>query len=51
MLAHQAVARGYAKGPRTLLWASSEGGQRAAALLEASVPLDQSKRLRSGNER
>ncbi|MGF9759336.1 beta-ketoacyl synthase N-terminal-like domain-containing protein [Microvirga sp. 0TCS3.31] len=35
MLACQAVARGYARGPRTLLWASSEGGCRAAALLEA----------------
>jgi 3-oxoacyl-[acyl-carrier-protein] synthase-1 len=33
MLACQAVARGYAKGPRTLVWASSEGGQRGAAIL------------------
>jgi 3-oxoacyl-[acyl-carrier-protein] synthase-1 len=34
MLACQAAARGYAKGPHTLLWASSEGGLRAAALLD-----------------
>jgi 3-oxoacyl-[acyl-carrier-protein] synthase-1 len=34
MLACQAAARGYAKGPRTLLWASSEGGIRGVALLE-----------------
>lgn len=33
MLACQAAVRGYAKGPRTLLWASSEGGLRAAAVL------------------
>jgi len=32
-LAIEAEARGYAKGPRTLIWASSEGGQRGAALL------------------
>ena len=38
MLACQAAARGYAKSPRTMLWASSEGGLRAAALLDASVP-------------
>ena len=31
MLVCQAVARGYAKGPRTLLWASSEGGERGAS--------------------
>jgi len=30
----QAVARGYAKGRRTLLWASSESGHRGAAILE-----------------
>src|SRR5262249_58020185 len=35
MLVCQAIARGYARGSRTLLWASSEGGQRAAAQLEA----------------
>jgi 3-oxoacyl-[acyl-carrier-protein] synthase-1 len=29
----EAEARGYAKGPRTLIWASSEGGRRAAAVL------------------
>lgn len=34
MLACQAAARGYAKGPRTLLWASSETGLRGAAVLE-----------------
>lgn len=33
MLACQAADRGYAKGHRTLLWASSEGGLRAAAVL------------------
>ncbi len=33
MLACQTAARGYAKGPRTLLWASSEGGLRGAAVL------------------
>jgi 3-oxoacyl-[acyl-carrier-protein] synthase-1 len=33
MLACQAAARGYAKGPRTMVWASSEGGQRGAAVL------------------
>jgi 3-oxoacyl-[acyl-carrier-protein] synthase-1 len=36
MLACQASARGYAVGPRTLLWGSSEGGLRGAALLESS---------------
>jgi 3-oxoacyl-[acyl-carrier-protein] synthase-1 len=35
MLACQAAARGYAKGPRTLVWASSEGGLRGAAILDA----------------
>jgi len=34
VLACQAAARRYAKGPRTMLWASSEGGLRAAAVLE-----------------
>jgi 3-oxoacyl-[acyl-carrier-protein] synthase-1 len=34
MLACQAAVRGYARGPRTLLWASSEGGLRGAAVLE-----------------
>jgi 3-oxoacyl-[acyl-carrier-protein] synthase-1 len=34
MLACQAAERGYAKGPRTMLWASSEGGLRGAAVLE-----------------
>lgn len=33
MLACQAAAHGYAKGPRTLLWSSSEGGLRGAAVL------------------
>lgn len=35
MLAARAWARGYAKGPRALLWAGSEGGARAAAVLQA----------------
>lgn len=34
MLACRAAARGYARGPRALLWASSEGGLRGAAVLE-----------------
>ena len=34
MLVHQSAKRGYARGPRTLLWASSEGGFRGAAVLE-----------------
>lgn len=34
MLACQAAERGYAQGARTMLWAGSEGGQRAAAVLE-----------------
>lgn len=34
MLACRAAARGAAKGPRTMLWASSEGGLRGAAILE-----------------
>jgi 3-oxoacyl-[acyl-carrier-protein] synthase-1 len=33
MLACQAAARGYAKGPRTMLWTSSEKGLRGAAVL------------------
>lgn len=35
LLAACAARKGYAKGPRTLLWASSEGGARSAALFEA----------------
>lgn len=35
MLACRAAARQYAKGRNTLIWASSEGGLRGAALLEA----------------
>jgi 3-oxoacyl-[acyl-carrier-protein] synthase-1 len=34
ILACQAAARGYAKGPRTLVWASSDSGLRAATVLE-----------------
>jgi hypothetical protein len=33
VLAIAANSRGYSKGPYNLLWASSEGGQRSAALL------------------
>jgi 3-oxoacyl-[acyl-carrier-protein] synthase-1 len=33
MLACEARARGYAKGSRTMIWASSEGGLRGAAVL------------------
>ena len=36
MLACQAAASGYATGSRTLLWASSEGGLRAVAVLDTS---------------
>jgi 3-oxoacyl-(acyl-carrier-protein) synthase len=35
MLVCQAVLRGYARGPRTMLWASSENGDRGVAVLEA----------------
>jgi 3-oxoacyl-[acyl-carrier-protein] synthase-1 len=38
MLACQAADRGYATGPRSLLWASSEGGLRAAAMLGFELP-------------
>lgn len=34
ILACQAAARGYAKGPRTMLWASSEKGLRGAGVIE-----------------
>ena len=37
MLACEGARRGYAPGPRTLLWASSEQGLRAAALLECTI--------------
>ncbi|WP_223428989.1 beta-ketoacyl synthase N-terminal-like domain-containing protein [Tateyamaria pelophila] len=33
-LAIEAESRGYAKGPLTMIWASSEAGHRAAAILE-----------------
>lgn len=36
-LAIASQLRGYAKGPRTMLWASSEGGDRAAVVLRASA--------------
>jgi 3-oxoacyl-[acyl-carrier-protein] synthase I len=36
MLACQAAARGHAAGPRTMVWASSENGLRAAAILDAA---------------
>jgi len=32
-----ASEKGYAKGPYTLLWASSEGGERTAALFRAGI--------------
>ena len=34
MLACQAAERGYARGPFSLLWASSEGGDRGAVLMQ-----------------
>jgi 3-oxoacyl-[acyl-carrier-protein] synthase-1 len=37
MLACEAAARGYAAGPTTLAWASSESGLRAAAVLSTEV--------------
>jgi 3-oxoacyl-[acyl-carrier-protein] synthase-1 len=37
MLVCQAFARGYSKGPRAMLWASSEGGQRGVAVIAASI--------------
>ncbi len=37
MLACQAAARGYARGPRTMVWASSEQGMRAAVVVQADV--------------
>jgi 3-oxoacyl-[acyl-carrier-protein] synthase-1 len=38
MLACQAGLRGYSKGRRSLVWASSEGGLRAAAVLTVPTP-------------
>ena len=35
MLVCQAYVRGYSQGPRAMLWASSEGGRRGAAVLAA----------------
>ncbi len=35
VLAAMAAKKGYAKGPRTLLWTSSESGERSAVLFEA----------------
>lgn len=37
MLTCEASARGYLGGQRTMLWASSEGGLRAAAILETEL--------------
>jgi 3-oxoacyl-[acyl-carrier-protein] synthase I len=46
VLACHAAARGSAKGPRTMLWASSEGGLRGAAVLEtAPAPIGISRRI------
>jgi 3-oxoacyl-[acyl-carrier-protein] synthase I len=36
MLACEAAARGYGPGPNTLLWASSEGGLRAAVVIHTA---------------
>lgn len=44
VLACQAAARGYARGPRTLLWASSERGLRAAAVLDTRAEAGRSDR-------
>lgn len=43
MLACQAAMKGYAKGPTSLLWASSEGGLRATVILSTEMV---SKRMR-----
>lgn len=37
VLAAEAARKGYAKGPHTLMWTSSEGGERAAAIFFAEV--------------
>ena len=37
LLAASAARKGHAKGPLTLLWGSSDGGQRGAALVRAGV--------------
>jgi 3-oxoacyl-[acyl-carrier-protein] synthase-1 len=37
LLASAAAMKGYANGPLTLLWTSSEGGERTAALFHAQV--------------
>lgn len=37
VLAAMAAKKGYAKGPRTMLWTSSEGGERSAALFETDA--------------
>jgi 3-oxoacyl-[acyl-carrier-protein] synthase I len=37
MLACQASARGYSKGSRAMLWASSEGGLRGACVIETAT--------------
>jgi 3-oxoacyl-[acyl-carrier-protein] synthase-1 len=39
MLAVAAARKRYAKGPYTLLWTSSEGGERAATIIHAEVPI------------
>jgi 3-oxoacyl-[acyl-carrier-protein] synthase-1 len=37
MLAREAAVQGYAKGPRTMLWASSEQGTRGAVIVAADA--------------
>ena len=37
ILAAAAAERGYARGPHYLVWASSEGGERGAALLRLNI--------------
>jgi len=47
MFANLAVAaglRGYAKGPRTMIWASSENGDRAAAVVLSVSPAQEGQR-------
>jgi len=45
MLACEAAARGFAAGPRTMLWASSESGLRGAAVLETADSEERSWRV------
>lgn len=45
ILACNASARGYSKGPRTMIWTSSEHGLRAAAVIETPVKISGEGRM------